>query len=408
MSVFLVKKAKYSNKFLWKLNILFNFVPVMKSINFRLVSFVLASIAVLFASCDDAEEGISYKKVSFPVGEVTWRSDVSAEDQEVITNLINNMVKVDQCQFYMGGQAKTYRRANYNSYFTGRDSIFYRDGKAFTRNLRTEDTVYFNPDNFHFIDTVKTKRDTVRYANVYKAGNFWVGPVIEVSMPDYYIGKYEITQAEWTAVMHRDPTGHYCIVEGYNDAPWYEEIGLGDDVPAYNIWYEDAVAFCDTLNAKTGLNFRLPTEAEWECAARGGKYTRGYKYAGSDTYTEAGWVYSNACAQKIGEEDYGIHPVGEKIANELGLYDMCGNVSEWVSNAYYHYGVLDSINPQGKTPLLDGTDTLIQRGGSWMQSKYVDFSVANRKHVIMSSYTDELSLQSAFVNSGFRIVIGAN
>ena len=379
----------------------------MKEVIVRSILFAVLS-AVLLASCDDVEEGISYKKTTFPVGEVVWRSDVSASEQAVISNLINNMVKVEACQFYMGAQAKTYRRANYFGYFSGRDSVFLRDGKAFTRNLKTADTVFYNPGNFHFIDTIKTKKDTVCYANVYKNGVFWVGPVIEVSMPDYYIGKYEITQAEWMAVMHREPTGQYCIVEGRSGASWYKEIGLGDKVAAYNVWYQDAKDFCDSLNAKTGLRFRLPTEAEWECAARGGKYSRGYRYAGSDSYTEAGWVYSNACAQKIGEEDYGIHAGGEKVANELGIYDMCGNVSEWVLNAYYKYGVLDSINPQGKAPLLDGTDTLILRGGSWMQTKYADFSVANRKHAIMSSYSDESSMQSAFVNCGFRITISAN
>lgn len=379
----------------------------MKEIFLRISIFLAALTAVLFSSCDDVEEGISYQTTVFPVGEAVWRNDVSASDQAVISNLINNMVKVEGCQFYMGSQAKTYRRANYFSYLSSHDTIFYRNGKAFTRNLKTEDTVFYNPANFHFIDTVKTKRDTVRYANIYKNGAFWVGPVIEVSMPDYYIGKFEITQAEWMAVMHRNPSGHYCIIEGHEGAPWYEEIGLGDNIAAYNIWYQDALDFCDSLKAKTGLNFRLPTEAEWECAARGGKYSRGYRYAGSDSFTDAGWAYSNSCAQKIGNEDYGIHAGGEKLANELGLYDMCGNVSEWVANAYYRYGVLDSINPQGKTPLLDGKDTLILRGGSWMQSKYADFCVANRKYAIMSSYSDEISMQSAFVNCGFRISISA-
>ncbi len=384
------------------------FVPDMNRKIFTRCFLALAPMAILTVSCNEAEEGISYKTTTFPVGEVVWRSDVSEQDRAVITNLIDNMVQVEPCQFYMGAQAKTYKRANYFSYFTARDTMWCRNGQAFTRNLKTADTVYYDAHDFHFVDTLKTKHDTVCYANVYKNGAFWVGPVIEVSMPEYYIGRYEITQGEWTAVMHREPTGHYCIVEGEPTAAWHDKIGKGDNVAAYNIWYEDAVAFCDSLNAKTGLQFRLPTEAEWECAARGGRYSRGYKYAGSDSYADVGWGYSNACSQKIGNEDYGIHAGGEKRANELGLYDMSGNVSEWVQNAYYHYAVTDTINPTGKSVHGDGQDTLILRGGSWMQQKYIDFSVANRKHCIMSSYSDEDSRQSAFVNCGFRIAVSAH
>ncbi len=373
-----------------------------------LLALMFASVAV--SSCDDAEEGISYRSTTFPVGEVKW-NNVSSTEQAVITELINNMVKVEACQFYMGGQGKSSLRSNYFYGFSGRDTIWNRFDreKAYWRNLKTKDTIWYNAQNFHFLDTIRTKRDTLTYTVVYKNGACWVGPVTEVSMPDYYIGKYEITQAEWTAVMGKKPSGTYCVREGFSGDSWYEPMGVGDKVAAYNIWYEDAVAFCEALKAKTGLNFRLPTEAEWECAARGGKYTRGYKYPGTDSYMEAGWVYANSAATGYSEDeetDFGIHPVGQKLPNELGLYDMCGNVAEWVANAYYRYGATDTINPgKNHMPLMNGQDTLIVRGGTWMQKKSADFSMANRKYCIMSSYADERSRQSAFVSCGFRICL---
>lgn len=378
------------------------------------ISFISGAIALVvsafgYVSCDDAEEGIRFNKTVFPVGEVVWRNDVSSADRAVISNLVNNMVKVERCQFYMGAQGQSLYRANYSSSFTQKDTVWYNrfEHKAYWRDLKSKDTLWFNADNFHFVDSIKQKRDTLIYAAIYRNGSAWVGPVVEVSMDDYYIGKYEITQQEWMAVMHKNPTGQFCIKEGESGQPWYKEIGKGDKVAAYNIWYTDAKAFCDSLTALTGLQFRLPTEAEWECAARGGKYSRGYRYAGTDSYSEAGWVYNNSAANKMGQEDYGIHAGGEKLANELGIYDMCGNVSEWVANSYYRYGCTDTINPQGKSPLLNGQDTLILRGGSWMQQKALDFNPANRKCCVLSTYSSEESLQSAFVNCGFRICISA-
>lgn len=376
----------------------------------RFIAGTFALISMFFVtSCDDAEEGIHYNKTVFPVGEAVWRSDVSSDEQAVITQLINNMVKVEACQFYMGVQSQTVKRANYFTGYGERDTVWYDKNRqtAYWRNLKSADTAWYNPADFHFLDTVKTKKDTIPFACIYRRGQYWVGPVTEVSMPDYYMGRYEITQGEWNAVMHRKPTGHHCIVADVPAAAWHKEIGLGDNYPAYNIWYQDAVDFCDTLSAKTGLNFRLPTEAEWECAARGGKYCRGYRYSGADSPGDAGWTYNNSAAKMQGYEDYGIHPGGEKVANELGIYDMSGNVSEWVANCYYRYGATDSINPVGKAPLNNGQDTLILRGGSWMQKNSYDFCTANREKRILSDYSTEQELHSAFANCGFRICISA-
>lgn len=385
------------------------FAPVMKKNYFIAGAIALSLISLQFSSCDNADEGIQYCVTSFPVGEAVWRN-VSSEDQSVISGLINNMVKVESCQFYMGAQSYTSYRANY---FPGYkfDTLWYsaKSDVAYWRDSKTKDTLWFNPAAFHFVDTFRTKYDTIPFAKVYNSSavvaSAWVGPVTEISMPEYYIGKYEITQREWMAVMHRNPSGHYSGLRDNVGSSWFDFMGLGDNVAAYNIWYEDACAFCDSLSAMTGLKFRLPTEAEWECAARGGRYCRGYRYPGSDTPSEVGWIYSNSAAHKYGNADYGIHTVGEKTPNELGLYDMCGNVSEWVANSYYLYGANDSINPIGKTPLMNGADTLIQRGGSWMQSESRYFGSAHRKLCDMNKYDTDERKQEAFMNCGFRICI---
>lgn len=350
-----------------------------------------AAFAAIFASmalvaCDEDDPSLKYEKQVFPVGEVTWSSSVNASDRAVITDLINNMVKVEQCQFFMGAQGLTYKRVNFFSNFTYRDTI------------RDKELAHLN-DSY--------RKDT--FCLVYKNAGLWVGPVIECSMPDYYIGRYEITQSQWKAVMGDvQPSGNYCkYIDVPRDSAWYACQGKGDNVAAYNISYTDAQLFCKTLSEKTSLEFRLPTEAEWECAARGGRYSRGYKYAGSDNFMDAGWVYENAANKNRSDSlRYGIRPVGEKQPNEIGLYDMTGNVSEWVANSYYRYCYKDSINPQG----LYGGDTLILRGGSWVMKNYTDFSVANRKKFIQSSYSrDDVhksgSFYDAIANCGFRIAV---
>jgi formylglycine-generating enzyme required for sulfatase activity len=320
---------------------------------------LLCSLLGFTTACDEDDATIPAAQ-TFAVGEVTWASDVTKAQREVISNLLNNMVKVEACSFYMGAQFYSNTKPNYASIFS--------------------------------------KTDTAT----------WVGPVVTLQMPDYYIGRYEVTQGEWKAVMDGVmPEGNYCKDPSVaRTTAWYAATGLGDSIAAYNISYDDANRFVQALSAKTGLAFRLPTEAEWECAARGGRYSLGYKYAGSDSYSDVAWYYSNACSQGIGNDDYGVHAGGLLPGNELKLYDMSGNVSEWVANSYYKYAAADSINPQG----CYGGDTLIIRGGSWVQKNSTDFSVANRKKFIQSSYIKEdgtrsQSFYDAIGNVGFRVVL---
>lgn len=163
-------------------------------------------------------------------------------------------------------------------------------------------------------------------------------PVHSVTLSSYYIGETEVTQALWKAVMGSNPS-------------YFK----GDDLPVEQVSWNDIQDFIGKLNQKTGKQFRLPTEAEWEYAARGGKRSNGYKYAGSSNIDSVAW-YTNNSGSKT-------HPVKGKNPNELGLYDMSGNVWEWCQDWYGsdYYGKSSSANPQGPS---SGSDRVL-RGGSW-------------------------------------------
>ena len=147
----------------------------------------------------------------------------------------------------------------------------------------------------------------------------------EVTLSSFYICKYEVTEALWTAVMGSNPSKYPS----------------GDNYPVEQVNWYDCQDFVEKLSELTGRHFRLPTEAEWEYAARGGKRSRGYRYSGSYALDEIGWHVGNA--------HYYKREVGTKKPNELGLYDMTGNVCEWcqdkLDTEYYHHS--PSINPQG-------------------------------------------------------------
>ncbi len=166
-------------------------------------------------------------------------------------------------------------------------------------------------------------------------------PVHSVTLSTFEIGRYEITQAQWQAVMGDNPS-HFK--------------DCGSNCPVENVSWNDIQTFLQKLNKMTGKTYRLPTEAEWEFAARGGNSSQGYRYSGSNNLDKVAW-YGYEKAGKT------THPVGEKNKNELGLYDMSGNVWEWCADWYdeNYYANSPSKNPRGAS---SGTSWVL-RGGSW-------------------------------------------
>ena len=181
-----------------------------------------------------------------------------------------------------------------------------------------------------------------------KGGTFQMGsnkgdsdekPIHSVTVSDFYIGKYEVTQKEWKDVM------------GSNPSKW-----KGDNLPVEQVSWNDVQEFIKKLNSKTGLNYRLPTEAEWEFVARGGNKSNGYKYSGSNDIGSVAWYNSNSGSK--------THSVGGKKANELGIYDMSGNVYEWCNDWFGNYSSSSQTNPKGASSGL----FRVYRGGSWASS----------------------------------------
>ena len=160
-------------------------------------------------------------------------------------------------------------------------------------------------------------------------------PNHEVALSSFNIGKYTVTQKEWKSVMDDLPSLYF----------------VGDDIPISNITFESMQVFITRLNAVTGKNYRLPTEAEWEYAARGGNKSEGFKYSGSDDVDLVAWYDGNS--GNI------VHPVGKKQPNELGIYDMSGNVFEFCSDWLGNYTNEPQTNPTGPS---EGTYR-VPRGG---------------------------------------------
>ena len=193
-------------------------------------------------------------------------------------------------------------------------------------------------------------------------------PAHKVTLSSYYIGQTEVTQELWTAVMGSNPS---------------EFQGDGSNLPVECVSWNDCQEFITKLNAITGRRFRLPTEAEWEYAARGGNKSRGYKYSGGNDIGSVAWYDDNA-----GDK---THAVATKSANELGIYDMSGNVCEWCQDRNGDYSSAAQANPTGAT----SGSYRVYRGGSWI----------NGARYCRSSYRSSLGPSYGFYFLGLRLVL---
>lgn len=255
--------------------------------------------------------------------DINWTGDLGKKEKDAVRNMIENMVKVETGTFYMGAQ-----------------------------------------------------KDSVEYYCYDEEATSLEGPVHEVTVSEFYINKYEVTQLLWEAIMGETPNDE-------NDMQWEDEFGKGDNYPAYRISYDEVETFIGKLNEYTGLRFSLPTEAQWEYAAKGGKDTYYSLYAGGGNVLEVAWIDSNS--DKCSE-------VGKKDANGLGIYDMSGNVWEMCQDWYYDYTEEAVTDPVGEEY---NQGYKVFRGGSWnTNAQQARVTARYRQGIHYRDY-----------NTGFRLVI---
>jgi formylglycine-generating enzyme required for sulfatase activity len=193
----------------------------------------------------------------------------------------------------------------------------------------------------------------------------------EVELSSFYIQKTEVTQEAWDAVMGSNPS---------NDKS-------NKDNPVNGVSWDDCQKFILKLNRLTGKKYRLPTEAEWEYAARGGKLSKGYRYSGSNRMEEVAWFTKNDSGR--------IHPVAQKQPNELGIYDMSGNVWEWCNDWYNNFDSTGTKNPIGP----ENGDNRVIRGRWYRNSNSYRLTIRSKK-----SLQDDYGLEDSNYNFGLRLV----
>ena len=219
-----------------------------------------------------------------------------------------------------------------------------------SQEVKNQDTLFldYNNEDYSF-NMILVKGGTFMMGASDNDKDAWDDeiPPHEVTLSSYYIGETEVTQELWQRVMGSNPSK-----------------SKGAKRPVECVSWNECQEFIKILNDSTGKKFRLPTEAEWEFAARGGNKSKGYKYSGSDDIDEVAWYRRNAYDKGETSTDYGTHDVKTQKPNELGLYDMSGNVSEWCNDWYEKYNNLPQQDPQGP----ERGQYRVYRGGGWVIS----------------------------------------
>lgn len=201
-------------------------------------------------------------------------------------------------------------------------------------------------------------------------GHYREEPIHKVTVDSFFIAETQVTQELWETIMKNNPS-HF----------------EGKQHPVERVSWDSCKIFIKKLNKETGLNFRLPTEAEWEYSAKGGNQSKGYpRYSGDHKIKTVAWYYANS--------NYSTHPVKKRNPNEIGLFDMCGNVWEWCEDDYSEYSNSHIINPI----VNDGSITKVIRGGSY--DEYADRCT----HTIRNSRDGNISYDSTI---GFRLALDA-
>lgn len=261
-------------------------------------------------------------------------NDNKTEDGSGTGSYISNLTNLTENTTY-------YVRA----YATNEKGMSYGEEKSFTTkkiveievDIQGNETITLN-DEVVF-KMIKVEGGTFQMGATSEQGAYTYSdeyPVHSVTLSDYYIGETEVTQELWVAVMGSNPSYF-----------------SGDQKPVEYVSWLDCKEFITKLNNLTGKNFHLPTEAEWEYAARGGNESQGYKYSGSNNVEDVAWYDTNSGST--------THNVKTKSPNELGIYDMSGNVMEWCEDRYGDYSSDSQTNPTGPSSGF----RRVLRGGSW-------------------------------------------
>ena len=286
-------------------------------------------------------------------------------------------------------------------------------GEDFGQNTTISSSIELPTTDFPIPETVLVQGDTFTMGCTKEQEPYCNDdekPAHKVQVSTFRMGKYEVTNEQFAAFLNekgnREEEGYEWVdLEGdYNGVVCgIEEIkgqfqakkGLEKHPMIYVSWY-GARAYAQWLSEKTGQNWRLPTEAEWEFAARGGQKRQYHIYAGSNDIEAVAWYRENSYDKGEKHPDYGTHPVGQKAPNELGIYDMSGNVWEWVEDCWHdnYQNAPEQANPWVERDKGDCTVRVL-RGGSW-NSFASSTRVSGRTYVVVLSYGN--------FSNGFRLV----